>query len=83
MTTVLEWFAGLGDVLYEFMYNVINLLPPSPFTVLDNSPIQPYLAYLNWFIPFDYIVGVLTLWTAAIVIYYVWMVALRWMKVIQ
>jgi len=76
-------FTDFTDWLAEFAYKIVNLLPPSPFAVLDNSAISPYLPYLNWFIPFDYIVAVLTYWTGAIVIYYVWVTLLRWVKVIQ
>lgn len=62
---------------------VINLLPNSPFTALSNSPIQPYLAYINWFIPFDFIVSTLEAWLVAIAVYYVYSVVLRWVKAIN
>lgn len=62
---------------------VISVLPDSPFKLLDNSPIKSLLPYINWFIPFDFVVSTLELWLAAIAVYYIYSVILRWVKAIN
>ncbi len=46
-----EIWNWLCDTLYEMLKSIIDLLPDSPFKLLDNTPIQPYLKYINCFIP--------------------------------
>jgi len=80
--TFLDLLGGLVDWLEEMLYKVISLLPASPFTLIDNSPIQPYLGFMNWVLPFDFVVATMTAWVSAIVIFYAWQVVLRWTKAI-
>lgn len=61
---------------------LIGLLPNSPFTSVNNSNVSQYLGGLAWVIPFPQIIAMLEAWTAAIVIYYVYSVIMRWIKVI-
>lgn len=61
----------------------LALLPDSPFVALSNSPIQPYLAAINWIVPVDFIISTLQLWLVAIAAYYVLSAALRWAKAIS
>lgn len=68
--------SGLGSVLSV----ITSLLPPSPFTVLDNSPIKPYLDVVNYFIPLDYIVTTGETWLTAVGIFYIYQIVLRWIK---
>lgn len=67
---------GLGTALSW----IINLLPPSPFQLLDNSPIQPYIATFNWFVPLPQIIVILEFWLVAVALFYLYMVILRWTK---
>lgn len=62
--------------------SLINLLPESPFNVLNDIEI-PYLEALNWLIPVNFMITVLTYWVFAIGLYYVVSVALRWVKIIE
>lgn len=62
--------------------SLIDLLPDSPFNVLNEIQI-PYLEALNWLIPVNFMVSVLSYWVFAIGLYYVVSVALRWVKIIQ
>lgn len=62
---------------------VVALLPNSPFKLIDNSPIKEFLPYINWFIPFDFIIATLTAWLTAIGVYYIYSVVLRWVKAIN
>ena len=61
---------------------VFNLLPSSPFTVIDNSSVSEYLPSINWIFPFDKVIAILELWLASILIYYAYNIVLRWFKAI-
>lgn len=69
--------------LGEIVSLVFILLPPSPFKILDNSPIAKYLPTLNYFIPISEIVLSAEIWLVAIGLYYIYQIALRWLKVIE
>lgn len=79
----MDIFNAIGSFLSKTFKWVIGLLPNSPFKLLSNSPVQPYLAYINWFIPFDFIVSTMEAWLAAIAAYYLYSVILRWVKAIN
>ncbi len=58
---------------------VLALLPQSPFNMISDLVNDiPYLNYLNWFIPFQQIVGILQTWLVAVNLYYGYMVTLRY-----
>ena len=80
MSTAINW---LFEILAQVLSWVVNLLPNSPFTAISNTPIAPYLGFINWFIPFDFVITTLTLWLSAIAIYYVYSVILRWVKAVE
>ena len=74
---IAEGFSGVVD-------NVINALPSSPIQWLINSnELSEYVGMLNWFIPVYTFIGILENWLAAVVIYYVVQVILRWVKAIE
>lgn len=79
----MDIFNTIAQFLSQTMKWVVSFLPDSPFTLLSNSPVQPYLAYINWFIPFDFIVTTMEAWLAAIALYYLYSVILRWVKAIN
>lgn len=58
-------------------------LPPSPFKVIDNTPVSDYLPGLAWIIPFNAIITMLELWVLAIGSYYIYQIVLRWVKAIK
>lgn len=80
-------FSDIFDWLFNFLSDilewVIDLLPDSPFNKLDTSVIEPYMGYVNWFIPLDFILSTLTAWLVAVAGYYCWSVVLRWIKAID
>ena len=65
-----EIWNWICDTLYELLKSIIDLLPDSPFQMLDNSPISKYLVYINYFVDFQFIVDTLTLWLVAVAGYY-------------
>lgn len=62
---------------------IFSILPSSPFVIIDNSFIAPYLKYINYFVPFTEVINILQFWVVAVGIYYIYQVALRWIKAIQ
>lgn len=80
---LLDVFENLKNMLQQALQWVVSLMPDSPFKLLDNSPVAQYLPYLNWFIPFDFIIATLETWLVAIGVYYAWSVLLRWVKAIN
>lgn len=76
-------FDAVGEAITNALEWLIDLLPDSPFKLLDATPIKPYLGYINWVIPVDFILKTLTLWLIAVAGYYCWSVILRWIKAID
>ncbi len=66
---------------------VLSLLPECPFEMLyelgTNSMISEVLGMVNWFIPIYSFVAILEGWLAAVAVYYVYQVVLRWLKAIE
>lgn len=78
-----EIWNWICDTLYELLKSIIDLLPDSPFQMLDNLPISKYLVYINYFVDFAFIVDTLTLWLVAVAGYYTYSVILRMIKTID
>ena len=70
---------GIGSVLSL----IFSILPPSPFSIIDNSPIKEYLSYINYFVPINEVIFILQSWLVAVGLYYIYQVALRWIKAIE
>jgi hypothetical protein len=70
--------AGIGGAIGW----VVNLLPNSPFTSIDNSSVGEYLSSLSWIIPFSQIIAIGEAWLTVIIAYYIYSVIMRWIKVI-
>lgn len=70
--------------LLQLMSTALSWLPTSPFAgvAAEISGMQG-LAWLNWFIPVGHIVQLMAAWVAAIALWYIAMVLLRWIKVIS
>ncbi len=77
----LEW---LGEKFSEIYEMVLGLLPQSPIVYLTtNETISKYMSYLNWFFPIYLWISILEGWLAAIAVYYIVQVILRWAKVVE
>lgn len=70
---------GFG-VLISF---ISDLLPTSPFSTIDLSSIEKYIGYLNYCVPVGKIVQILVVWCSCIGLYYLYQIALRWIKVVE
>lgn len=68
---------GIADLLFQ-------VLPESPFQKFYKSLGQiPGLGYLNYFVPVSEMIVILESWLAAIAIFYIYQIALRWIKMIE
>lgn len=83
---MLNWLIDIGNVLISglgaVLSVIISILPKSPFSLLDNTPVQPFLSGLNWIIPVDTMISIGTTWLTAIGIYYAYQIVLRWIKAV-
>ena len=74
---ILTWIQDKASFL-------VNFLPLSPFRrAIDLIGQIPYMEYIAWFIPIEEIVMILMWWGSAIIIYYGYMIVLRWVKAID
>lgn len=78
-----EIWNWICDTLYDLLKGIIDLLPDSPFKLLDSTPISKYLVYINYFVDFQFIVDTLTLWLVAVAGYYTYSAILRMLNTID
>lgn len=68
--------SGFGSILTT----IVALLPGSPFTILMDSPVAHMYGWLNWIIPVSTILATMQVWLLAVAGFYVYSIALRWVK---
>lgn len=74
---------SIKDAFRGIIDRLIEILPASPFaSALSNFRDLPFLGYLNWFIPVRGILTVMAAWLAAITLFYMYSVIMRWVKLI-
>lgn len=87
MTGIGTWFQAIWDTIKTSMETagttLILLLPASPFETLSNTDVSGYMSWLNWLVPVGQMVSILEAWCSAILVYYVYVTILRWIKAIQ
>jgi len=62
---------------------IVNLLPSSPFQIVDNSTVIQYLSGFNWVFPISAILGIFQAWLVCIATFYIYSIVLRWIKAIK
>jgi len=83
LTDILINFCNYLIAGLAFALNVVlSILPSSPFAALNNTPVQQYLGYVNWFIPIYDIELELGAFCIAVLVYYAYGIVMRWIKVI-
>lgn len=76
--------SGLLNGLRAVLVSVLQFLPGSPFRgFIDSIAEIPYLGYLNYFIPVSDFLALLAVWGAAVGVFYVSSVILRFVKAID
>lgn len=77
----------MGDILSGGLSAILSFLPDSPFVILSEldatGEIAEWLAMANWFVPIYSFVGILEGWLLGVGLYYIYQVALRWLKAIE
>lgn len=77
---MLEWMA---ELLNKFLGTILSVLPQSPFQKYISAFSRlPYLSALNWVIPVGAIAKIFVGWLAAITLFYIYSIIMRWIKLI-
>lgn len=81
LTSLLQWIIDAGSAICG---GLVYLLPTSPFTSLNGLTIgNDLLGAIAWFVPFPQMIALLEAWGLAVLSYYVWMLLLRWIKLVE
>lgn len=68
----------------RILNNLLQVLPTSPFqSFISNFTDVPFLGFLNYFIPITQMIAIGEAWLVAIALYYIYVIALRWIKAIN
>lgn len=78
INTIIWLFAAALNIIF-------SLLPNSPFTNIATYDliISKYLSNLAWILPIKQIISILGLWLGCMLIYYIYSVVMRWIKLID
>ena len=76
------WDSMLDGIMAALNW-ILQLLPNSPFGIVDTAPVDEFLGTLNWFLPLSEIIAEVELWLGCVLIYYTYMLILRWSRAIQ
>lgn len=79
----MQW---ITQAIIDLVDWVLNILPDSPFLILDTmnrTEFYQYIKWVNWFLPVGLFIQILSSWCAAILVYYVFQIILRWAKAIE
>lgn len=80
VSSLIAWMTTLVQQLGQ---KVLRLLPLSPFRdFIDNFSPPQYIAWLNWFFPVSQLLAVMAVWLAAITVFYLYSIIMRWIKMI-
>lgn len=74
---IIDIINGALNGLVTALNFVLQLLPDSPFQSITLGPVAEYIGYVNWFFPIQEILLFLSVWLAAVLIYYAYTVILR------
>lgn len=69
--------------LTDMIGKVVDLLPDSPFNFDVPDYVTDIIGYINFFVPVGTFVKILVAWTAAILVWYVASLLMRWIKAID
>lgn len=79
-----ELWNGLMDVTNDILNAILFMLPSSPFANVEiPQEVYQILGYVNYFIPIRAMLAIGSSWLAAIGVYYLLQVGLRYVKAIK
>lgn len=78
LNTIIWLFASVLNIVF-------SLLPNSPFLNISTYSLSmnKYLSNLSWLLPIKEMIGILVVWLGCMLIYYVYSVVMRWIKLID
>lgn len=83
----MNWFVnvinGAIQGLADIGHAALEILPISPFLAWQNVLDNDLLGMLNWFVPIGDMIVILEAWGIAIGLWYLAMIVLRWVKIIE
>lgn len=83
MNLIIKLINALANFIVSFINGFINLLPDSPIEKIQFKFDNSVLAYLNWLIPFNEIIQIITIFVGVYLSYIAIAFILRFFKVIQ
>lgn len=83
MNLIIKLINALANFIVTFINGFINLLPDSPIEKINFKFDNTLLSYLNWLIPFNEIIQILTIFVGVYLSYIAIAFILRFFKVIQ
>lgn len=78
--TILNKLIGIMEGMADFFY---NLLPSSPFVIIENGEFNQLISNINYFIPIYEFIAIMEAWLIAISIWYIYSIFARWIKAIE
>lgn len=75
-------FLTLWATFGTWIFSVLPSSPFQPYISIINSSINPFLGYLNWFLPISEMLGIMGIWLGAILIYYGVQAIGRWLRIL-
>lgn len=77
-------FSSILGAMKAALIAVLGLLPDSPFRgFIDGLADVPFIGFLNYFIPVSDFVALLSVWVAAVGLFYICSAVLRFAKAIE
>lgn len=76
LNKVIELVGSVISVLY-------NLLPTSPFIIVENSQFAELISQINYFLPIYEFVAIMETWLVSVGIFYLYSIFARWIKAIE
>lgn len=73
----------LLDIISSLLGWVVNLLPDSPFSIIQASGFGSLLSDINYFIPIYEFLAIGQAWLICVGVYYLYSVIARWVKAIE
>lgn len=76
---------GLGSFFSGIFEAIISVLPGDPFISYINefsSFMSPYLANINYFLPFSLCIKVLIAWLTAVTLWYLYRAIASWLHLV-
>lgn len=68
---------------FRILDQIVEVLPASPFAdAISRFANLPWLGTLNWFFPVRECLTVMAAWLAAVALFYLYSVIMRWVKLI-